>query len=302
MNADKYHKDSEECGLVNLDLVSPPKTCTSIRDVVYTEVTTLNSFSDGNTPLEFCIPGTPKHYVDLSRTKLYLKLQIVKRDGSLLSSDDLVAMVNIPAHSMFQQLDIFLNDKLVTSASNLYPYRCMFETLLNYGKDAKETWLTSEMFYDDESEAIEQSDPTHTAEGNSGLFARYGWSQNSNIFDLICTPHADLFHQDRPIIPNVDIRLKFTRSPAPFALMAVDNSKDYMIKIHEAVLLVRLVEPSDSIILEHSKALERGVTCKYPVHRCEMSSYSIPQGVMNHTRSSAVKGQLPVKSNIGYST
>jgi hypothetical protein len=155
------------------------------------------------------------------------------------------------------------------------------------------------MYYNDESEAIDQNDPTHATEGNSGLFARFGWGDASAVFDLITRPHADLFHQDRPIIPNVDVRLKFTRSQPQFCLMAATNDKDYQIKIHEASLLVRLVEPSDSIILAHNRALESGMTCKYPVHRCEMSNYSIPQGIMNHTRASAVKGQLPVRVVLG---
>ena len=69
----KYHKDSEECGLVNLDLIAPPKSCGDIRDVFYSEISTVNSVSDGcNTPVEFHIPATPQYYVDLSHTMLHL--------------------------------------------------------------------------------------------------------------------------------------------------------------------------------------------------------------------------------------
>ena len=47
----KYHKESEECALVNLDITNPPKSCGDIRDIIYTEIPTLNSVADANTPL-----------------------------------------------------------------------------------------------------------------------------------------------------------------------------------------------------------------------------------------------------------
>jgi hypothetical protein len=117
----KYHKDSEECGLVNFDLLTPPKSCVDIKDVFYTEISTINAVTEGNTPVEFHIPPTPQYYVDLSHTLLYMKIQILKKDGSLLNEEqNRVGPVNGIAHTMLQQIDVHINDKLVTRTSIKY--------------------------------------------------------------------------------------------------------------------------------------------------------------------------------------
>ena len=296
----KYHKDSEECGLVNLDLTSPPQSCGDIRDVFYTEISTINSVTEGNTPVEFHIPPTPQYYVDLCHTLLYFKIQIVKKDGSLLNSEEhKVAPINYIAQTMFQQIDIYLNDKLITTTSNMYAYRSMIEMLLNYGYSAKTTWLTNSFFYHDTAETIGNGDPTQVP-SNLGLFKRFELTQNSQTIDLLCKPHADLFMQNRPIIPNVDIRIKMIRAPPEFALMAGENDpNNYIIKIQSASLLIRYVEPISSIMVQHNRALENGTTCKYPLHRCDVSTYCVPKGIMSHCRSVAITGQLPVRIIVG---
>ena len=47
-------------------------------------------------------------------------------------------------HSLFSQVDVYLNDTLATSSSNTYPFRSYVETLLSYGAEAKKTQLTSQ--------------------------------------------------------------------------------------------------------------------------------------------------------------
>ena len=199
---------------------------------------------------------------------------------------------------MFSQVDVFLNDKLVTASSNMYPYRAMIEILLNYGQGAKTTWLSNSLFYHDTSEGI--ADALVGGKTNMGLFTRWMITKNSSIIELMCKPHADLFMQSRPIIPNMDIRIRMTRCSPEFSIMSDEaDPNQYMIKIHAATLIVRYIEPSVHIMLSHNKALEGGATCKYPLHRCEVSTYCIPKGVMSNLRSVAIVGQLPVRLIIG---
>ncbi|CAH3149227.1 unnamed protein product, partial [Porites lobata] len=38
---------------------------------------------------------------------------------------------------LFSQVDVSLNERLISPSTNTYPYRAMIETLLNYGEEAK---------------------------------------------------------------------------------------------------------------------------------------------------------------------
>ena len=57
--------------------------------------------------------------------------------------------MNLFLHSLFSQVDVSLNERLISPSTNTYPYRAMLETLLNYGEDAKSSQLTMAMFYKD---------------------------------------------------------------------------------------------------------------------------------------------------------
>ena len=43
-----------------------------------------------------------------------------------------MVQVNLPLHSLFQSVTMKIADKVVTESNNLYPYRPLFETMLNY--------------------------------------------------------------------------------------------------------------------------------------------------------------------------
>ena len=68
--------------------------------------------------------------------------------GTDIADDTPVAHVNNWLHSLFSQVDVHLNDTLVTPSSNTYPFRSYVETLLSYGAEAKKTQLTSQQYKD----------------------------------------------------------------------------------------------------------------------------------------------------------
>jgi hypothetical protein len=45
-------------------------------------------------------------------------------------------------HSLFSDVSVSLNEKLVSPPTSMYPYRAYIETLLSYGPAAKESQLT----------------------------------------------------------------------------------------------------------------------------------------------------------------
>ena len=53
---------------------------------------------------------------------------------------------------MFQQVDVTLNETLVTASLNTYPYRAILETLYNYGSDTKDSHCTAALFCKDTAE------------------------------------------------------------------------------------------------------------------------------------------------------
>ena len=285
------HGLSCECVKSELDLFSVPPTQTSIEHGQWVEFHPLASITQGG-PIEFSISGSGEDYVDLANTLLYVRAQIIKDDGTNLPDDANVGPTNLWLHSLFSQVDMSLNEKLISPSTNTYPYRAQLETLLSYGPAAKESQLTAALWYKDTAGHMDA-----TTEDNEGLVARKAYTSRSRIVDMIGKLHSDLFFQDRYLLNGVDMKIRLVRSKDAFALMAEADSK-FMIRITEASLFVRKVKLSPAVQMAHIKALEKG-TAKYPIRRVETKVFSVPRGNLSANQENLFLGQLPKRLVVG---
>jgi hypothetical protein len=273
---------SSACDLFSLPSIN--QSATEGYFVEYRPSATIDTNSEA--PIEFVIPGTDKAYIDLSHTRLRVKAKIVNEDGTALASTAAVAPVNNFLHSLFSQLSVELNQKVVSSQAGLYNYRALLENLLNYGRESKETHLQSSLFYKDTAYNMDPS------ENNAGYKLRKQYVLNGEI-EMESPIHADIFNQNKYLLNGVQLLLKLYRAKNEFALMTpkTDKSK-YKIQITEAVLVVRKIKIAPAIMAAHALTLNK-FTAKYPITRCDMRHISIPKGLQNTVIDSFSFGQLP---------
>ena len=282
------HRQSCEGVKSELDLFAVPPTQTSIEEGTWIEHQPLTSL-DSCGPIEFILPGTGDAYLDLANTYLLVRAKIVNGNGTDIVADTPVAPVNNWLHSLFSQVDVYLNDTLVTPSSNTYPFRSYVETLLSYGAEAKKTQLTSQLWYKDTAGHMEGT--TGNA-GNLGLVERGRYLAESRVVDMMGRLHVDLFLQDRFLLNGVDVKIRLVRSKDAFSLVADGHNPDYKMRIVEAILFARKAVLSPTVQMAHIKALAKG-TAKYQLRPVDCKVYSIPQGAMSHTHENLFLGTLP---------
>ena len=214
---------------------------------------------------------------------------MVRGVGTDIADDTPVAPVNNWLHSLFSQVDVHLNDTLVTPSSNTYPFRAYVETLLSYGAEAKKTQLTSQLWYKDTAGHMEA---TQENAGNAGLVERRRHIAGSRVVEMMGRLHVDLFMQDRFLINGVTVKIRLVRSKDAFSLMAGGANPDYKVRIVDAVLFVRKAVLSSTVAMAHIRALEKG-TAKYPLRPVDCKVYSIAQGSMSSTHENLFLGTLP---------
>lgn len=281
-------QDSPECAKSELELFSLPPTQTVIERGQWIEFHPLANVYDGG-PVEFNVSGSGEEYIDLSQTQLYVKVKILKNDGTSLDAKSKVGPVNLFLHSMFSQVDISLNERLVSSSNNTYPYRAMIEKFLNHGYDSKTSQLTSELFYKDTAGRMNVFD-TADAEPNEGFNKRAEMFKNSTSVDMIGRLHLDMFHQERLLLNMVDLKIKLIRSKPEFCLLG--DESEFKVSLEHASLFVRKVRVSPGVVLGHAKSLEK-TTAKYPINRVLCKGYSIPAGNMSYVQDNIFTGQMP---------
>ncbi|XP_066297290.1 uncharacterized protein F54H12.2-like [Branchiostoma lanceolatum] len=286
------HPLSIDCTKSELDLFQVPPTLTTIDEGRWVEYRPVANLSESS-PVEFDIPSSGEEYTDLSQTQLYVRAKIVRGNGNDLVDGAKVGPVNLWMHSLFQQVDVSLSNKLVTPSTNTYPYRAILETLLNYGRESKETQLTSALFYKDTPGAMGVSDPNpEAAPVNTGLQKRTQFTQRSNVVDMVSPLHIDMFFQDRYLINNVDMKIKLQRSKNQFCLMSSEVNPNYKVVIMEAALFVRKVKLSSSYRLSIDNQLVRA-SAKYPIRRVEVKAITVPRGHLTTSTDNVFLGQIP---------
>ena len=118
------HHESQECTKSELDLFTIPATQTSITKGRWIEYHPLRNINDTG-PIECNVSGTGEEYLDLAKTQLLVKAKITRANGTALNAETKVGPVNLFLHSLFSQVDVSLNERLISPSTNTYPYRAM---------------------------------------------------------------------------------------------------------------------------------------------------------------------------------
>ena len=152
------HPYSKRCEKSEVDLFSVPPTQLSLEKGRWIDYRPLSSVQNPDSAITFLIAGTDE-YIDLSKTILYVEGNVVDGNGGALSggTQTNVAPVNNFLHSLFKQVDVYLNGKQVTPAMGTYPYRSYIETLLNYDVSARNSQLSSALYFKDTAGQMDES-------------------------------------------------------------------------------------------------------------------------------------------------
>lgn len=286
------HNHSCECAKSELDIFALPSTQTSIESGQWVHYKPISSLNDDG-PIEFQVTGSGDDYLDLSHTLLLINAKILNQDDTNLKADVQVAPVNNWLHSLFNQLDIYLNQKLISPPNNTYAYRAYLENLLNYGPAAKESHLSCGLWYEDTAHHMDSVDAT-----NKGFHKRMEFVKESKQVEMIGHLHGDMFNQEKFLINGVEMRVKLVRSKETFNLICHQDKK-FKVRIMDASLIIRRARINPSILLAHQKVLAT-TSAKYPITRAEVKILTIPAGVQGKTLDNIFLGQVPKRCIVGF--
>ena len=321
------HPFSKRCDKSEVDLFRVPPTQQSLERGRWIDYAPLSSVENPNSAITFLIAGTDE-YIDLSKTILTVTGKITKKDGtSKLDSNDQsnVAPVNNFLHSLFRQVDVYLNGKQVTPAMGTYAYRSYIETLLNYDVSAKQSQFSSALYYKDtagqmdkagalaslksfnyqkpggsNNVGIDASDKLYIPEsGNQGFAKRHQFIKNGNRFVLSGPIFSDIFMTDRLLLNMMDLKVVLNRSGDTFSLMDLnDPAIEPKVQLTDVVLKVRKVRVDQSVSDGVERMLKQ-TPALYPIRRVECKILTIPANLRNVRQDNIFSGIIPNSFVVG---
>ena len=324
------HPYSKRCEKSEVDLFSIPPTQLSLGKGRWIEYRPLSSVQNNDSAITFVVAGTDE-YLDLSKTILVVEGKVVPGTGGDLSTGQAsIAPVNNFLHSLFRQVDVYFNGKQVTPAMGTYAYRSYLETLLNYDVSAKQSQLSSAMYYKDTAGQMDEAgslpssmtiknvtavtsaaasnEATLTTEnvsipvpgtGNQGFAKRHKFIENSKKFTLSGPIFTDVFMSDRLLINMLDLKVVLNRSYNEFCLMDKNStSKNPKVELTDVVLKIRKVKV-DQAIRDSTEVLLKQTPAIYPVRRVVCKALSIAPGLPNVRLDNIFSGLVPTSFVFG---
>ena len=321
------HPFSKRCDKNEVDLFRVPPTQQSLERGRWIDYAPLSSVENPNSAITFLIAGTDE-YIDLSKTILTVTGKITKKDGtSKLDGNDQsnVAPVNNFLHSLFRQVDVYLNGKQVTPAMGTYAYRSYIETLLNYDVSAKQSQFSSALYYKDTATQMEETGTLEWSSqavnyrtagateadrqnasvkvyapptGNAGFAKRHQFIKNGNRFVLSGPIFSDM--TDRLLLNMMDLKVVLNRSSDAFSLMEIGNSPaiEPKVQLTDVVLKVRKVKVDQSVS-EGVERMLKQTPALYPIRRVECKILTIPANLPNVRQDNIFSGIIPNSFVVG---
>ena len=326
------HPYSKRCEKSEVDLFSIPPTQQSLEKGRWIDYRPLSSVQNNDSAITFLIAGTDE-YLDLSKTILVVEGKVIPGTGGNLDSGQAsVAPVNNFLHSLFRQVDIYFNGKQVTPAMGTYAYRSYLETLLNYDVSAKESQLSSAMYYKDTAGQMDEAGSlpttmtiknvtavtsgaannhaTLTTEnvsipvpgtGNQGFAKRHKFIENSKKFTVSGPVFTDVFMSDRLLINMLDLKVVLNRSYNEFCLMDKNTGNGKInpsVELTDVILKIRKVKV-DQAIRDSTEVLLKQTPAIYPIRRVVCKALSIAPGLPNVRQDNIFSGLVPTSFVFG---
>ncbi|OOZ35807.1 hypothetical protein, partial [Solemya elarraichensis gill symbiont] len=200
-------------------------------------------------------------------------------------------IINLPLQSLWSQIDVYANNKLVSLHGSHYPWKAYLKTILSRGNPALETQMQSQLFFLDTNDLDDQDANTGV---NVGLFARYYYTKESRTFDMEGPIYEDLFALNRYLVNGVDLYLKLFRNRASFLLMSGEDQPQYKVELLDVVFKACMIKIDEGVLLSHARIFE-DKTAKYPLTRTEIKMNSIPAGSGSFVWQNVYSNNLPQK-------
>ena len=230
--------------------------------------------------LDFFVTADSKNCIDLNRICLSLEVTLYKPNGTdRLNGSENIIFANNTLHSLFSHVELFLNEKLISSSSNNYHRSAFVETELSTDTTSTGTWARCQRYQ-------YRGDKIMNDEIKAKIVVK-NTSEGKCSVQLYGAPHIDFLECERLLLPGVTLHLRFYRSPNLCAMETLTtlNAADVKdleqnptsVTIEKASLFVNKTVLSDAVKVSIERALSKS-RAVYPYIECLTKSFLVQAG------------------------
>jgi len=244
----------------------------------------------GKNPLVFSLPATtqmwtsPEMYINFG-VKV-TKLPSSEAEKALakdatgyidVPSSEAFSLSMLPAQTMFSDCQVSVNDLVLTSRTNLYPYVGYLKRVHLTSQEETPLYEALEMSYFDPVGKV-------TEASNEMAKKRKAKVQTGKICYMRAQLFGGILNQDKYILPGVNINITLTQTSDKFRILSDVVGAVYKCEIVSATLSGHKVMCNPQLYLMTMQALKKQ-PARYNFVRYEPSVFQIPSGQSTYTRT-----------------
>lgn len=269
----------------HFDLTTLPVTDLSILTQEYQQYPPQSKTSD---LLEYHLPSDQTHWTCLNNIFLILDLSVRTAAGAKLPSSSTTSVGQLIFSSLFESLDLKLDNITITSGASLHGYCSYFQkTLFTSTENIKRRGPLEGIYMKDKESATDS-----TGEAYKSLKAL----AQKDSFQVIGRINHPLFHTPRYLPPGHSLTIRFRLAPNTFYLngtgLAEGTAFTDKVVINSATLDVKKAVVHSKVNAFYEAALSKNALMSFPIMDTMCSSFIIPKGQISHT-SDVLLNSLP---------
>ena len=285
--------DDKESSVKSFDIFSEPELESDMISFKNIKIKPTTGGSSSTGPIEFLITSLGSEYTLMPSTRLEGACRVVKKTGVDLAGSEDVSVVNMFPSSLFKQIECSVNGtEVVDQSVGAHPFKAYMETLLSYGREAKNTHLLTECFIKDRS-GSEDADQKSDAAGKTGYMDRNELIKGSNIVHFSTQLHIDFFNTKKLLPPSMNLKIRLIRNEDSFSLIAKTGAYKIEIIPDSLCLNIRKIFPSTYILRKHEQLFKSGKNAIYPFQQARLTTHLVTSGTQHVGLQNVCTGPLP---------
>ena len=204
-------------------------------------------------------------------------------------------------HTMWNGVDVFMNQQLVSTTNTMYAYKAYIETILNNTASMKRFQLRNQGYTGPETHAEEsvlfKSDASPYGQSES-MKKRKAIFKPNQVYELRGYLSSDMWNVNAAILNGVEIGIKLYPNKDAFRMMTFPPGVEATFTLRDITLKVCKKRMSPKIILAHTDVLEKH-DASYPVTRTEVRSFNVAKGSRSVTLENPYQSNIPARLIVG---
>lgn len=232
----------------------------------------------GSELIEFVIPPSNVCYTNLAKTFMYLRLKVVKSDGTDLEPDSPTSIGQLMFSTLFRSVEIFVNDICISNTTGNYAFTSYFHRILNATRADLNTNLICEGY----AKSTSSSPIAPDNEMYKTLLAK----TRTKYIEFYSVLNHSLFEIRKQFPINTKFTIRLRLNSPKFCLLSTASTDTlpftHKVSVEQCYLDVCRNVVNSKIQNLHDGILSKNQKIQFPFRERETLSYMIPTGNITH--------------------